>query len=451
MPPEHAAIPDSWLRIEPIRDLVATATRHAGEALLRPAGSLAPGLLAFGVLTSIGLADGGLLPRNWRMASLALLAATAAFAVRRRRVVLSRLELATLTAFAALTGWVALSGAWSGESSVALLEAERPLLYGVCVLALLVVTAREDVRQLLAGAVAAITFVSADGLAVHLFTSPPIDQFEGRLLYQPLGYANALGIFAAIGILLALGLAQTSASQSVRSALFASLLVLLPTLALTSSRGAWLALAAGLAVAACLGAGARVRALVAFLALIAVASGAILIASHRLSATGPVGRNRSTYWRVAWHEYERNPVLGSGAGTYVDYWIRERPDRSFTRTAHNLYLQSLAELGPVGLALVLVALGLPVAAPAGRRDPLVAAATGGYAAYLIHTAVDWDWQLPAATVPGLVCAASLLVLGRAAPATPLRDRARVCLLVAVGALAIVAALRLATGPGLPGS
>jgi tetratricopeptide (TPR) repeat protein len=138
------------------------------------------------------------------------------------------------------------------------------------------------------------------------------------------------------------------------------------------------------------------------------------------------GNGREDYWRVALDAYREHPVLGSGAGTYELHWARERPTAFDARDAHSLYLETLAELGPVGLALVLVALAIPLLAlRRARRRPLVAAVAGGYAAYLTHAALDWDWELPAVTLAGLACAAALLVAARRpADERPLRGRLR---------------------------
>jgi hypothetical protein len=133
------------------------------------------------------------------------------------------------------------------------------------------------------------------------------------------------------------------------------------------------------------------------------------------------GGYRAELWEAAWSDYRENPVLGSGPGTYLQYWNLHRPLPHIVRDAHNLYLEMLAELGPLGLALLLVALGAPVAAAVGaRREPLAAGAFGAYAAYLVHAAVDWDWELLGVTVPALACGVALLVLRpeRSAPVVP---------------------------------
>ena len=125
------------------------------------------------------------------------------------------------------------------------------------------------------------------------------------------------------------------------------------------------------------------------------------------------GSYRVDLWDSAWRGYEEHPLLGLGAGGYEQHWLQDRPFEHKVRDAHSLYLETLAELGPVGLALLLLALGAPLAAAvAARRQPLASAAFAAYAAYLVHAGVDWDWELPALTLSALICASALLAMAR---------------------------------------
>jgi hypothetical protein len=125
------------------------------------------------------------------------------------------------------------------------------------------------------------------------------------------------------------------------------------------------------------------------------------------------GSGRTDYWRVAWRDFVGHPLLGSGAGSYERFWIRDRPNAFYARDAHNLYLEVLAELGPVGLALLAIALGVPlVAAVRLRRQPLAAAVAGAYVAYLLHAAIDWDWEMAGLTITALLCGGALVVAAR---------------------------------------
>ena len=401
--------------------------------------SIAPGLLAASVVATVGIADGGLFPRTWRLATVALLAFASAGLIARERVVVSRVEWAMISALTGFTGWIALSAAWSEHPESALLEAERTLTYVAALFAIVVLTERVSVPQLMVGLLAGVTIVAAYGLGVYVFTSPPLDPFQGRLLYQPIGYANALGIFAAVGILVSAGLAYVARTRRLRAGALLPLGVLVPTLGLTSSRGAAIALTAG------------AIALLFFLGRARMGLACALGAAGISSVIAPrfASDNRIDYWHVAWRQFEDNPLLGAGGGTYVDYWFRYRTLTSFTRTSHNLYLEALAELGPVGLALLVLALALPLVAAVRRRDRFVAGAAAAYVAYVLHVALDWDWELPASTLAALVCGAALLVSARPETMTPLSGRARVALVTPALAFALLAGTRIATGGNVP--
>jgi len=154
------------------------------------------------------------------------------------------------------------------------------------------------------------------------------------------------------------------------------------------------------------------------------------------------GNGRTDYWRVAWRMARDEPLLGTGAGSFEAHWLADRPVSFHARDAHNLYLETLAELGPVGLSVLLATLALPlVALRRARRFPLGPAAGGALAAYLLHAGVDWDWEIPVVTVPALFCAAVLLVPDR--PEVPVRLTGRrragaIALTLPVLAVALVA-------------
>ena len=148
------------------------------------------------------------------------------------------------------------------------------------------------------------------------------------------------------------------------------------------------------------------------------------------------GSGRAENWHTAWQEVTEHPVLGGGAGSYAQFWFQHRRVDWTMHDAHNLYLETLAEVGPVGLALLLLTLLVPlVAVRRARSSPLVAVACGAYVAFLLHAAVDWDWEMPAVTLTGLFCAIVLLAAGR-------RDREPRALrsAVRIGGVAVVAGL-----------
>ena len=101
-----------------------------------------------------------------------------------------------------------------------------------------------------------------------------------------------------------------------------------------------------------------------------------------------------------------HPVTGSGAGSYQRHWLEQRPYEAPVRDAHSFYLEMLAELGPVGLALVRGPLRIP--ARPRRQDtgsgPLVPIAAAVLVAYLARAGIDWDWEFPILTLVALGCA-----------------------------------------------
>ncbi len=151
------------------------------------------------------------------------------------------------------------------------------------------------------------------------------------------------------------------------------------------------------------------------------------------------GHDRGAYWRAATHEIAANPLLGSGAGTYVDWWLRTRTTDLSTREAHSLYLETLAELGPLGLLALLAALGVPLAAALRLRrtawgPPLLAVLV----AYDVHAAADFDWELGAATVPAVLVGA-VAAVHAAAPHAAARARSWPRLAAVVGLTGLTAA------------
>ncbi|HVU76082.1 MAG TPA: O-antigen ligase family protein [Gaiellaceae bacterium] len=119
---------------------------------------------------------------------------------------------------------------------------------------------------------------------------------------------------------------------------------------------------------------------------------------------------RLAQWKVAWREAKAHPAVGSGAGTWERYWNQDRPKSGHVVNVHNLYLEALATLGVVGLALLAAALATPLATGfRRRRTPLAPFVLGAFAAYLAHAIVDWDWQITGVTLPvvALVCAVLL--------------------------------------------
>jgi len=507
-------------------------------------GALAPGLAAGLVVAALAADGGGYDPTTWGWSAVALLlVAAGCLLVGSRR--LAPLEWAFPAALAALGGWVWLSLAWSSDFAQTVEEGQRMLLYVAGAAGLLLLGRRSRVGLLVASLAVAITAVCTYALATRLLTPGrgsyqvlSADPQASFRLARPLGYANALAIFAAMGILLAFGFGLRGRTLLTRALGSAALVVLAPTLYFTYGRGAWLGLAAGLVALVALernrlGVIARALALgvapaiavvlasrthaltsqpgsvaaarhdghllaVAIVLLAAAAAlvpigldrlearatlgpsskralmlalvlvGAVVVlaglvhvggpgaaarrAYHAFNAPAPLvktnesrrlfslsGSSRSEYWHVAWREFETHPWLGGGAGSYQRFWLRHRREALPVLDAHSLYLETLAELGPFGLLLLLGALAIPLGAVrAARRQPLAAATLGAYVAFLVHAGIDWDWEMPAVTLAALVCGVALLLSARGADPAPLGHASRSLGVALTGLLCLVA-------------
>jgi O-antigen ligase len=152
---------------------------------------------------------------------------------------------------------------------------------------------------------------------------------------------------------------------------------------------------------------------------------------------------RVSLWNAAVRVYRTERLHGTGAGTYQLYYSRYRGRHLQVVDAHSLYLQSLAELGTVGFALILVVvLGILGGLAARIRGPsrgLYAALFAVTLAWAVHQAFDWDWQMPAVTL-------GVFILAGLALARPEDGRAGLSGLPAARTLVALGWLALAVTP-----
>ncbi len=144
-----------------------------------------------------------------------------------------------------------------------------------------------------------------------------------------------------------------------------------------------------------------------------------LIARQGTDRLADASGSRSDLYRVALGGFAERPLTGGGGGSFEPLYYERRSLDVGTRDAHSLYLETLSELGIVGfaaLALFLGAFGFAAARAlqSGRTDRgTAAAAVAAVMVLLAHSAVDWDWQVPALTGFGLLLAALVFPIPRA--------------------------------------
>src|SRR5436190_5343359 len=137
------------------------------------------------------------------------------------------------------------------------------------------------------------------------------------------------------------------------------------------------------------------------------------VASHLSSGRGS---GRYQFWSTALDAFKAHPLEGIGAGGYEAYWHQHGSLVVPVRDAHSLFFESMAELGVVGVALVVGFLGA-AAVSGARRGPTrsgggaLGASLAILAAGIVSAAIDWTWELPACF--GLVVLAAALLTGPA--------------------------------------
>jgi hypothetical protein len=158
---------------------------------------------------------------------------------------------------------------------------------------------------------------------------------------------------------------------------------------------------------------------------------------NRLLTLAPNGRY--SLWTTARLDWQERPLTGLGGGTFWQSWSASPRQTFLAKDAHGAYFETLAELGLIGLVLLLAVVAVPcVAGVRARGQPLVPFALAAYAAWVMHSGVDWDWELLGVTGPALLCGVALVAAARG---RSVRARRAVTLggAVAAGCLALAAA------------
>ena len=262
--------------------------------------------------------------------------------------------------------WAALSFAWSDQPSAALEASYRLALNGI--LLLIVFTAvrtRHDATRVLAAFVIGATMATLIGILTGGTSVGNADPTRLTGDYQnPNQLASTL--VASLALAVGLGLAARRSSLGRAAAFGAAAFSLLGVL-LTVSRGGLVALA--VAAVAAIFLGGRWRPAAAAISMLLVVSAIFYflavappVARERVTASD-AGTGREDIWKVAWRVVEHNPVQGIGAGNFPTSSIHyllvpglvRRSDFivDTQKVTHNLYLGTWAELGIIGLLLLL--------------------------------------------------------------------------------------------------
>jgi hypothetical protein len=166
------------------------------------------------------------------------------------------------------------------------------------------------------------------------------------------------------------------------------------------------------------------------------APGATRVNTH-LTTGG--GSGRWQFWSAAADQWREHPLAGAGAGAFEPWWAEHGTLDWFVRNAHSLWLETLAELGVIGMLLIAGAFAVGVASGVARlgarRDDeraTVAALLAVVLGFALSATIDWTWQLP------VIAALAMLSLGLlTGPATAKAQPTAAAPVVAFGARAVV--------------
>lgn len=146
-----------------------------------------------------------------------------------------------------------------------------------------------------------------------------------------------------------------------------------------------------------------------------------LTSPGRARLTNPGNDGRLAFWHVALRQFAAAPLHGRGADTYELYWTQQRRSNIAVVNAHSLYLQTMSDLGIVGLLLVVLVVATVLVGMALRLRGVDRALHGTLLAaalmWALHAAVDWDWQMPAITLWLFMIGGAVLASRQTARAT----------------------------------
>ena len=332
---------------------------------------------------------------------------------------------------AALVGWAAVSAAASGHRATALsgFPGNYDGLWATVALATIFLAAvaafaartrpLAAIRVLWFGVGTVVLAFGAAQLVDRVFfprgwdwARPSVSPSTiGSTLGNPNHLASLLAILLPLGVVVAV-----AGDRRTRLAVALGGGLLVAELAVTASRGGWAAAAAGLAVLVVLFRGeVRGRVRSAVLGGMVAALTLALLATVALARTGVVKRSpgsllkagpgstvdlRLEVWAAAWRVAADHPIVGVGPDVFPVVFPAYETERfrwrfgpfAVANGAHNLFLNTLANLGAGGLAALLAVIGVAGwcvrrawrRLPPGENRLLLGGVTAALVAYLVQ-------------------------------------------------------------------
>lgn len=220
---------------------------------------------------------------------------------------------------------------------------------------------REDLRLFLVISLM-IAVIAALLMVGNLVSGSAVARVGGRFSLSAVEYPIYLGRLAANGILIAIYVIVATVSHRSRVAALVTVPLLIAALLAAGSRGPVVALVVALITFAALASThRRARRRLLLVAGVLMATAAVVpivvpgsVVSRALSAlvggaAGLSSNGRFTLWAHAYEMFEAHPFLGAGTGSFAAFNELNYP--------HNILLEIAAELGLVGLIVIIGIVG----------------------------------------------------------------------------------------------
>lgn len=272
-----------------------------------------------------------------------------------------------------LCGWAALSIGWAEDQAAAEVGVLRLALnFALFFIFITALTKQSQVVWVYWAFVAGALASAAYGL-----TQTQAFDVEGRLSGAGTNANDLAAVLVSALVLCGALVAWHRRSPILRLAALACALLCAFFVFLTLSRAGLLALAVVMVIALLVASRRRGKVfVVAMLATVATVGYFGIVAPDQARervTTIDSGTGRTDVWKLGWRMVEDRPTAGVGIANFapssVHYILRpgsldtgEVITTAGPLVGHNIYLETLAELGVVGLALFLAVLGVPLAA-----------------------------------------------------------------------------------------
>lgn len=123
--------------------------------------------------------------------------------------------------------------------------------------------------------------------------------------------------------------------------------------------------------------------------------------------------NRIALWEVAWENFREHPLTGTGGDTYQVVYAQKQGVANVLHP-HSMWMSLLSDMGLFAfLAFAAFCVGCLAfgfynafhKTRSRRSRALLAGAAAAVTAYLVSSSIDWNWYIPASTVPFFALAA----------------------------------------------